>query len=103
MKETRESVVPPTQNSQNPDVTDVIGIDDDGGCEDLPSPITIREQRIINTRKNPDIKKRHDRADQAGQDAAEDHRTTDVTNVLHFLQSQDENVLRKTLQKFHIK
>ena len=58
---------------------------------------------VSSARKVLGLKSQQDRADQADQGAAEDHRTTDVTKVLQLLQSQDDSVLRKALQRLHIK
>lgn len=100
-KEERRSEVP-IQKLQDSSI-DVIDIDDEEGYIDLLSPIIVREQRIAKTRKVLGFEQQHDRADQADQGVAEDHRILDVAKVLRLLQSEDESVSRKVLQRFHVK
>ena len=67
------------------------------------SQLSVREQRIAKARRVLGLKAQHDRGDQADQTAAEDHRTTDVAKVMQLLHSNEDSVLRKALQRLHIK
>ena len=88
-----------------PDLVDLIeGEAENDGYIDRLSPITAREQRIAKARQVFCLNRKHeDRGDQADQAAAEDHRSTDVTKALQLLRSPDEAVLRKALQRLHVK
>ena len=90
------------QKQQNPDLIDLTEEDQDGS-EDRLSPITVREQRVACARKVFGLHKdRVDRGDQAGQNVAENHRTTDVAKVLHLLHSAGDAAVRKALQRLHV-
>ena len=74
------------------------------GWADKLSPVTVREQRVARAREVLGLNKpKQDRGDQADQAAAEDHRHIDVSKVLQLLRSQDESVIRKALQRLHVK
>ena len=48
-------------------------------------------------------KPKHDRGNQVDQAAAEDHRHIDVSKVLQQFRSEDDSVIRKALQRLHVK
>lgn len=67
------------------------------------SPISIREQRIARAREVLGLKQQHDRGDRADHGAARVYRATDGAKALQLLNSQDGRVLRKALQRLHVK
>ena len=110
-KEERLSVVPP-QNSPNLDIVegtapDLIDLTEpQDGFTDQLSPVSVREQRVAKARRVLGLKASHqqvDRGDQADAGAAEDHRTTDITKVLQALHHNDDSIVRKAIQRLHIK
>ena len=105
-KEERCEGTPPTST----DLSDLIDLEEEeidtteDGWQDQSSPVTAREQRVARARRvfGPS-KPKQDRGDQADQAAAEDHRTTDVSKMLNLFRSEDDPVIRKALQRLHIK
>ena len=83
---------------------DLVDLEDDEGSIDTLSPVTVREQRVARARQFLGLNKpKQDRGDQVDQAAAEDHRTTDVSKVLQLLRGSDDSVIRKALQRLHVK
>lgn len=76
----------------------------DEGLNDKFSPVTIREQRVARARQLLGLTElKQDRGDQVDQAVAEDHRTIDVSKVLQLLRSPGDRVIRKALQRLHVK
>lgn len=68
------------------------------------SPVAVRGQRVAKARRILGLnEEQHCRGDKADQRAAEDLRTTDVSNVLQILHHLDEFVVRKAFQRLLVK
>lgn len=64
----------------------------------------VRERRIAKARRVFGLDgQQQDRGYQVDQAAAEDHRTTDASNVLQLLRHPDDAAARETLQRLHVK
>lgn len=102
-----DNEVPLQIQNQKQDQFDVVELEDDNdGFIGQLSPVTVYEQRIAKAWQALGLKsgsQQNGRCDQACQVAAEDHITTDVATALRLLHDSDEVVVRKALQRLHVK
>lgn len=88
-----------------PDIADLTGEDEyNDGYLSRSSPVTVREQRVAKPRRIVGFNKpQRSSGDQAGQAAAEDHRITEVSEVLQLLRHPEGAVVRKALQWLRVR